>query len=64
MSKKEHLIVFCDLLKKLLEQDKLSEDRIEEIYNLIIGKIENQKLDSRTIQALFIGNLILNKYSC
>lgn len=64
MSKKEHLIVFCDLLKKLLEQDKLSEDRIEEIYNLIIGKIENQKLDSRTLQALFIGNLILNKYSC
>jgi len=64
MSKKEHLIVFCDLLKKLLEQDKLSEDRIEEIYNLIIGRLENQKLDSRTIQALFIGNLILNKYSC
>jgi len=60
MSKKEYLIVFCDLLKKLLEQDKLSEDRIEEIYNLIIGRLESKKLDSRTIQALFIGNLILN----
>ena len=64
MSKKENLILFCDLLKKNLQQDRLSEDRIDYFYNLLIEKLEEeQKVDLRTLQAIFIGNYILNKYS-
>lgn len=58
MSKKENLLLFCDLLKKNIENETISEERIDYFYDLLIQKSE--KLEPKTIRSLILGNYILS----